>query len=149
MANSTGQATVFGFAGNVTVVGIGAPTVLDSPKTGGSFGHNFQVDRLLDGNNNIIGYIASQGIYTVTLDFIPVDASGSLAAAALEMGPVAKLAKVTLAGFVTVGSDVLNSAKWVFVGPWEQGFTNTGTATYRFTIERPDDDSDLTTATSA
>lgn len=130
MASSqTGRATVFGFNdGTVAYTGYGALL-----KDSGDFSHEFKLDELMDGDNQIVSLVASHGVYKATLTFSPVATTGTntLANAKLSLEPPAKLARVTLASMAWAGG---NHARWAYVGGWKISFKKDGIAVYTLDI---------------
>lgn len=128
-----GIAVIFGFAGGITVSGVGT-LIQDS----GEFDHEFKVAETSTADNELIGLVAHNGRYNANLMFTPRGATGTstIASARLSLEPPAKLAKVTLATFDWATA---NHGRWVYVGGWKIAFKKDGTATYSLKISCSED----------
>ncbi len=121
---------IFGFAGGVAFTGAG--TFI---KQSGEITHQYQLDEIVDDDNEIVTLIHSKEKYEFTFLFTPRAATGTntLANAAASLEPPAKGAAVTLSTFKLASA---NAADWVYCGDWKLAFDQKGIATYSLKIMR-------------
>lgn len=127
------MAVIFGLAGSISASGIGSFF-----QESGDFTHDFKVDEVHDGDNEVKSLIASGGMYTGNLLFTPrANANANnIANAAASLEPPAKLAAVTLSGFKLASA---NHGRWVYTGGWKVAFKKDGVATYALKIQCSED----------
>lgn len=157
-AAKSGIAIITGFAGGITIVGIA--TLARFYNQDYEFSHSFDLDFGEDEVGDKRTVYAWGGLYMCSLNFLPRAAqsgdgagANTLDQAKMSLGPVDKLARVTLTGFDATykgngGSTTgMNHARWFYHSGWRLTGSNKGKATWGLTIACSDDPNyDLTAA---
>lgn len=111
----TGRAVVHGVSGDITYTGLAAEA--DQIPTGMQYEENGNLEKNLDGQGELVGFVATMLHNTCTINFYPtaVSTGNTLANAAKAMLLPSIPSKVTLTGFTEPSTNYLNG-EWIYEG---------------------------------